>query len=348
MVNWDLEKANTVLVVEDSRFQRKTLVRQLKGWDFDILEASNGKEGLEQFERHSPKLVITDLEMPVMDGFDVIRSIRKYELNYTYIIVLTALADKENLVKALEVGADDFIIKPVNLEELKVRLGAAERIFRLQSQDKLIFALAQLADCRSEETGNHLRRVKICTRLLCEDLAHNGFDVLTSARIGTIESMSVLHDIGKVAIPDSVLNKPGKYTKLEFRIMKKHTEVGGQLLEDIYQETGSEQLRVAKDIVMHHHEKWDGTGYPHQLKGEEIPLSARIVSLADVFDALGSERCYKPSFSREKCHDIIVSERGRHFDPDVVDAFLRQEDELWVVLQQLRDSFDGCESEEIA
>jgi putative two-component system response regulator len=344
LINWDLEKANTILVVEDSRFQRKTLVRQLKGWDFDILEASNGKEGLQQFERHSPKLIITDLEMPVMDGFEVIRSIRKNELNYTYIIVLTALADKENLVKALEVGADDFIIKPVNLEELKVRLGAAERIFRLQSQDKLIFALAQLADCRSEETGNHLRRVKLCTRLLCEDLARNGFDTLTSARISTIESMSVLHDIGKVAIPDSVLNKPGKYTKLEFRIMRKHTEVGGELLEDIYRETGSEQLRVAKDIVMHHHEKWDGTGYPHQLKGEQIPLAARIVSLADVFDALGSERCYKPAFSKEKCHDIIAGERGKHFDPAVVDAFLRREDELWEVLQQLRDNLANCEA----
>ncbi|MGE4293407.1 MAG: HD-GYP domain-containing protein [Desulfovibrio sp.] len=337
LVNWDLEKTHTILVVEDSRFQRKTLVRQLKGWDFDILEATDGKDGLEQFERHSPKLIITDLEMPVMDGFDLIRTIRQREINYTYIIVLTALADKENLVKALGVGADDFIIKPVNLEELKVRLGAAERIFKLQSQDKLIFALAQLADCRSEETGNHLRRVKLCTRLLCEDLAEHGFSMLTSARISTIESMSVLHDIGKVAVPDSVLNKPGKYTKLEYRIMRKHTEVGGELLENIYKETGSEQLRVAKDIVMHHHEKWDGSGYPQQLAGENIPLAARIVALADVFDALGSPRCYKPSFSRERCRDIIVSESGKHFDPAIVESFLRKEDELWEVLIQLQD-----------
>ena len=149
--------------------------------------------------------------------------------------------------------------------------------------------------------------------------------------------MSVLHDIGKVAVPDSVLNKPGKYTKLEYRIMRKHTEVGGELLENIYKETGSEQLRVAKDIVMHHHEKWDGSGYPQQLAGEDIPLAARIVALADVFDALGSQRCYKPSFSRERCRDIIVSERGKHFDPAIVEAFLRKEDELWEVLIKLQD-----------
>lgn len=337
MLNWELEKTHTILVVEDSGFQRKTLVRQLKGWDFSILEGKDGKEGLDQFEQHSPKVIITDLEMPVMDGFELIRAIRQREINYTYIIALTALADKENLVKALEVGADDFIIKPVNLEELKVRLGAAERIFKLQSQDKLIFALAQLADCRSEETGNHLRRVKLFTRLLCEDLAQHGFSELTAARISTVESMSVLHDIGKVAIPDSVLNKPGKYTNLEYRIMRKHAEIGGELLEDIYKETGSEQLRVAKNIVMHHHEKYDGSGYPHGLKGTDIPFAARIVALADVFDALGSQRCYKPSFTRERCRDIISGEKGKHFDPDVVESFLRIEDALWEVLERLRD-----------
>ncbi len=331
------DKTQTILVVEDSNFQRKTLVRVLRGLNYEIIEAKDGLEGLEQFEKHQPRLVITDLEMPRMDGFGLIELIRTREISYTYIIVLTALADKENLVKGLELGADDFLLKPVNSEELRVRLNSAERIFHLQTQDKLIFALAQLADCRSPETGNHLKRVQYFVRLIAEELASRGNEELTPPRISIIEDMSVLHDIGKVAIPDSILNKPGKYTKLEASIMSKHTEIGGQLLEDIYQETGSEQLKIAKDIVLYHHERYDGTGYPHKLKGVDIPLAARILSLADVFDALGNPRCYKKAFALEKCREIIVADSGLHFDPDVVAAYQAREQEMWDYLVLFRD-----------
>lgn len=339
-------KTSTILVVEDSKFQRNTLVRVLKGLNYEILEAKDGMEGIEMFERHQPGLVLTDLEMPRMDGFGLIDLIRAREIGYTYIIVLTALADKENLVKGLELGADDFLLKPVNPEELRVRLNSADRIFRLQTQDKLIFALAQLADCRSPETGNHLVRVQHFVRLLAEELALRGYKELTPPRIAIIEAMSVLHDIGKVAIPDSILNKPGRYTKLEASIMSKHTEVGGQLLEDIYHETGSEQLMVAKDIVLYHHERFDGTGYPKKLKGEEIPLAARIMALADVFDALGNPRCYKEAFPLERCREIILADRGKHFDPAVVDAYVVREREMWEYLQQFIDDSppdNGCE-----
>lgn len=340
------DKANTILVVEDSRFQRNTLVRVLKGLGYDLLEAKDGIEGAEMFELHQPRLVITDLEMPRMDGFGLIERIREREIGYTYIIVLTALAEKSNLVKGLELGADDFLLKPVNPEELRVRLNSAERIFRLQTQDKLIFALAQLADCRSPETGNHLKRVKFYVRILAEELASSGFDELTPPIISSIEAMSVLHDIGKVAIPDSILNKPGRYTKLEANIMSKHTEVGGQLLDDIYQETGSEQLKIAMDIVLHHHERFDGTGYPQGLKGEEIPLAARLMALADVFDALGNPRCYKKAFPLEKCRDIIIGDKGKHFDPVIVDAYLKREEEMWGYLVDHIDhssDLDSCD-----
>ncbi|MBU1247242.1 MAG: response regulator [Proteobacteria bacterium] len=337
----------TILVVEDSKFQRNTLVRVLEALGYEILAAKDGLEGLKMFDKHQPRLVITDLEMPRMDGFGLIELIRTREINYTYIIVLTALTDKDNLVKGLELGADDFLVKPVNPEELRVRLNSAERIFRLQTQDKLIFALAQLADCRSPETGNHLKRVKQFVRLLAEELARLGDEELTPPVISILESMSVLHDIGKVAIPDSILNKPGKYNKLEIGIMSKHTNIGGQLLEDIYQETGSEQLKIAKDIVLHHHERYDGTGYPAGLKGEGIPLAARIMALADVFDALGNPRCYKKAFSLEKCREIIVGDKGKQFDPQIVDAYLAREQEMWEYLVQHRDvkeELDSCES----
>jgi putative two-component system response regulator len=228
----------------------------------------------------------------------------------------------------------------MNPEELRVRLNSAERIFRLQTQDKLIYALAQLADCRSPETGNHLKRVQHFVRVLAEELASQGYKELTPAVISTIESMSVLHDIGKVAIPDSILNKPGKYTRIEANIMSRHTEIGGQLLDDIHRETGSEQLKIAKDIVMHHHERWDGKGYPMGLQGEAIPLAARIVALADVFDALGNPRCYKPAFPLEKCREIILGDDGRHFDPAVVRAYLAREQEMWRFLQQFMDNPD--------
>ncbi len=326
-----------ILVVEDSKFQRHTLTRQLQEWGYDVMEASDGVSGLNLFEQHSPNLVITDLNMPNMDGFQLVRAIRDNEVHYTYILVISGLKDKESIVAAIAAGADDYIVKPFYSGELEVRLNSAERILRLQSQDMLIFAMAQLADYRSRETGNHLKRVQHFSRILAEDLGKNDYSELNKARATVIESLSCLHDIGKVAIPDSILNKPGKLTKLEFSIMKEHSHIGGRLIEDVYHKTGSEHLGVAKDIVMHHHEKWDGTGYPDGIKGLDIPLAARIVALADVFDALATERCYKPAFSKEQCRSIILKEEGRHFDPSIVAAHFRNEKKFYEILVNLKD-----------
>ncbi len=322
-----------ILVVEDSKFQRNTLVRQLRDWQYEVLEAVNGEEGLKLFLEHSPPLIITDLHMPRMDGYSLVKAVRESEVNYTYIIVISGIQEKESIVAALGAGADDYLTKPFHPGELEVRLASAERIFRLQSQDLLIFSLAQLADYRSRETGNHIRRVQHYTRLLAQALAPVE-PWLNPARIQLLESMSVLHDIGKVAIPDAILNKPGKLSKLEYSIMRKHATIGGNLLKGIYEKVGAEPLRVATEIVLHHHERFDGEGYPHRLAGLEIPLPARLVALGDVYDALSCKRCYKDAFAQEKCREIILSERGKHFDPILVDIFESLEQEFWAIRQE--------------
>lgn len=323
--------ARQILIAEDSRFQRKTLARQLREWGYDVLEAKDGAEGLNMYLDHFPRIIATDLHMPRMDGRKLVRAVREAEVSYTYILVISGMQDKDSIVSALSAGSDDYIIKPFHPGELEVRLSAAERVLRLQSQDMLIFSLAQLADYRSPETGNHLHRVQAFSRLLAEELSQD-YPELNKSMIELVAVMSCLHDIGKVGVPDDILNKQGKLSRLEYGIIKKHSLIGGTLLDDVYQKTKSEQLRVAKEIVMHHHERWDGEGYPDMLKGEEIPLAARIVALADVYDALCNERCYKPAFDREQAESIILSERGKHFDPKVVDAFWRRRDDFYSIL----------------
>ena len=166
-------------------------------------------------------------------------------------------------------------------------------------------------------------------------MEHHGS--ITAQYISLVVTLSSLHDIGKVAIPDAILHKPGKLTDGEFSVMKSHTTIGGQLLDEIYQSTGAAQLRIARDIVLYHHERFDGTGYPHGLAGEKIPLSARLVALADVYDALTSKRCYKAAFSHERAQDIIISEKGRHFDPLLVDCFERRHEDFQSVARQYRE-----------
>ena len=225
-------------------------------------------------------------------------------------------------------------------EELLVRLSAADRVLRLQSQERLIYAMARMADYRSPETGYHLERVRQYTRLLATDLSQNDYPELTPMHINHILALSPLHDIGKVAIPDDILHKPGKLTREEFETMKAHVSIGGALLDEVYEETGSELIRVARDIVLYHHERWDGKGYPEGRAGVQIPLPARIVALADVYDALTSDRCYKQAYERETSKQIIVDERGRHFDPAVVNAFLRNEEAFWDVRMKCKDGSD--------
>ncbi|MBB5021858.1 HD-GYP domain-containing protein [Desulfurispira natronophila] len=328
---------STILIAEDSRVQKKILEGHLRSLGYNVLSGADGQEAFEIFQAVQPRLVITDLEMPIMDGFELISKIREEEVQYTHITVLSSLAEKENIVRAISLGASDYLVKPFHPDEMKVRLEASERLLRIQGQERLILLMAKLTDYRSPETGFHIERVQHYTRLLAQDLSQHGHKELNPGIISLLYSLSSLHDIGKVAVPDHILNKPGKLTPEEFETMKQHVDIGGTILDDAYKELGSQLLRIARDIVLYHHERYDGSGYPYGLAGDEIPLAARIVALADVYDALSSERCYKPEFPRDQCKQIILDETGAHFDPMIVESFLRNEEAFWTIKMQFSD-----------
>lgn len=326
-----------ILLVDDDPSQRTLLHMCLEQANYSVVEAGDGAEALTILKNEPDlRLIVTDLDMPVSNGFELIENVRQDHFRYSYIIVLTSFEDKDSLVKALSLGADDYIAKPVMPDELRLRLESGIRLLRLEIQEELILSMAKLAEYRSDETGYHLERVQHYTRTLGRDIArkypHLG---ITSNMAEEFSRVSPLHDIGKVAIPDSILHKPGKLTREEFEIMKTHATIGGDLLKEIYTSSGSPYLKVAYEVAMYHHERYNGSGYPEGLVGEDIPIAARIVALADMYDAMTSERCYKKAFRHEEVKKIIVRERGEHLDPKLVDSFLAQED-LWLAI---RDRF---------
>lgn len=328
-----------VLIVDDSPVQRLLLRKNLEAADFAVLEAANGAEAMKIFEStFDLHLVITDINMPGMGGFDLIKTIRDNQLPSVYIIVITVSADQESLVKSFHLGANDFLTKPIFHQELHLRLRNGMNLLRLESQDELIFAMAKLADRRSPETGKHLERVRNFTRLLGRQLIKSYPELgMTENIAADIARFSPLHDIGKVAIADNILNKQGKLTEEEFALMKEHAKIGGDLISTILHKTASRSLRLAFELTMYHHEKWDGSGYPTGLSGKDIPIAARIMAVADVYDALTSARVYKKALSREETRSIIVNAAGSHFDPVLVATFEHLEDEFHRVREELRD-----------
>lgn len=338
----DNEQKIKILLAEDDFSQRMLVRMTLEGEGYEVIEAENGMEALVRLEEHSEnmdlRMLVTDLSMPEMDGFELIKTVRSQDLHYTYIIVLTGQDNDESLVKALSLGADDFLTKPVRLEELKLRLQGGLRLLRLESQEELIFSMAKMAEYRSDETGYHLERVRHYTRLLARDLAANEPKFgLTIQMADELSRVSPLHDIGKVAIADNILHKPGKLSHDEFEIMKSHARIGGDLLQDIYKKTGSPYLKLGYEIALFHHEKYNGKGYPMGLHGDDIPVGARIMTLADIYDAMTSKRCYKDAFPHDKVKKIILQERGEHLDPRVVDSFIRQEELFLAIKERYRD-----------
>ena len=330
---------STVLVIEDEIIQNKIIASQLEKEGYKVLRAENGQEGIFLWEEHPDiRIVITDIRMPEMDGYGVVEYIREHETHYTYILVLTGLEGHDALEKALILGADDYVSKPIFKQELLLRLQGAARLLRLEGQEALVFALAELAAYRSGETGLHLVRVKAYSQLLADDLRVQQPELgITRSLAQDIAKISPLHDIGKVGIPDNILHKPGRLTVDEFEVMKTHTTMGGQVLRELYEKNYSNFLLLAYEVAIGHHERWDGMGYPHGLKGTVIPLSARIVALADVFDALTSKRCYKDAFSFDRARSIITSERSAHFDPMLVDSCLRLEDKMLEIQERFQD-----------
>ena len=356
-----------VLVVDDNELNRSLLSSRLKMQGLSPETAANGQAALELMRAQPFDLVLLDIMMPSMNGYQVLEHMKAdAALRHLPVIIISALDQLESVVRCIELGADDYIPKPFNPTLLKARVSALLEKKRLHDQQAkyqrqiegdnrqleerireqvkeiaaanlaTIFALAKLAESRDPDTGRHLERVREYCRLLAESLAKTPKyeSVLTPTLIENIYAASPLHDIGKVGIPDYILLKPGKLTEIEYITMKTHTLIGAETLRavlEIY--PGNTFIRIGIEIAESHHENWNGTGYPYGLAAEAIPLSARILRLADVYDALVSRRAYKEAFSFEETHRIIFKERGIAFDPDILDCFLNIEDrfnEVWM------------------
>jgi len=333
--------AMKVLVVDDDLITREMLRHALEEEGHQVELAADGREALDALRRGAGHLVITDWEMPNINGIDLCRAIRSEGYNgYVYIIILTSHGQSQHVVEGLQAGADDFITKPFIPAELQMRVRAGERVLSLETREVAIFAMAKLAESRDPETGAHLERVRGYSRILAEtmrerpEFAH----AVTGEFVRLIYQTSPLHDIGKVAIPDCVLLKAGSLTNREFEIMKSHARCGSDTLEAaLRQYPHAAFLRMARDIAASHHERFDGRGYPDGLAGEDIPLSGRIVAVADVYDALSSKRVYKEAFTHDVAKAIILEESGNHFDPDIVDCFVEAEDRFLELPQGFQD-----------
>ncbi len=318
-----------ILVIDDELVSRTLLGQIISDLGNKVTIAKDGEEGWQVWNNERPSIVITDWVMPNLNGIDLCAKIRQNEGgHYTYIIIVTSKINTEDLVEAIDAGADDFLSKPYVREELAVRIRAGKRILKFQTKDIVIFSLAKIAESRDTDTGNHLERIRHYSRQIAESLpeAVNHSTQINKAFIENIYLTSPLHDIGKVGIPDSILLKPGRLDDGEFEIMKGHCRIGFNTLNEASNKyPNMDYLKMSADIALYHHEKFDGSGYPTRIAGDKIPLSARIVALADVYDALISKRVYKDAFTHDNAKSIILSGKSSHFDPGVVDAFLLSE-----------------------
>ncbi len=330
-----------VLVVDDDEVSLSILENTLSRAGFGVVSANDGIEALAQLRSGNFQIVITDWDMPRMNGIELCRAIRQGGFaSYIYIILLTTHDTSQKTVEGLSAGADDFISKPFDPPELVVRVRNGERVLSLETREMAIFAMAKLAESRDPETGAHLERVRNYCRVLADQLAADSpyASNIDGEFARLLYSTSPLHDIGKVGIPDYVLLKAGQLSDREFALMKTHAELGAQTLAAALEQFPNARfLKMARDIALTHHERWDGSGYPQGLAGEQIPLSGRIVALADVYDALSSKRTYKEAYSHDVARSIIVDSSGSHFDPVIVEGFLACEDQFIAIRRQFSD-----------
>jgi putative two-component system response regulator len=330
-----------ILIVDDDDLSLQILDGVLDEMGYEVDRARDGKEALAKLQSGDLHIVITDWEMLTMNGVELCRAIRENDfVGYIYIIMLTSRDGGQQKIEGLHAGADAFLVKPLNSEELVVSLKTAERILSLETRDLTMFALAKLSESRDPETGAHIERVQTYARLIAQHLSTiDKFRAMIDPEfIRLIHQTSPLHDIGKVAIPDSILLKPGKLSTDEMAIMQTHAQIGAQTLDVSHKRFPNVRfLQMARDIALSHHERWDGHGYPEGLKGDQIPLAARIVTIADVYDALTSRRVYRDSLSHAQAKELILQQRGLHFDPDLVEAFVRMEKQFVTIRERFKD-----------
>ncbi len=364
-----------ILIVDDSEINREIL-RTLLADRFELDEAADGQECLAKLPQFAPNVVLLDVMMPGLSGYEVCRRIKTSPVGeFTQVMLVSGKASATERLEGFEAGADDYVVKPFNHDEFLARVrvqfrlrNALARLWESDARlrefnselerlvdertrevvamrDLTIFALAKLAESRDPETGAHLERIQCYSRILADQLRQEGpyTHIVDQQFVEDIYRSSPLHDIGKVGIPDAILLKPGRLTAEEFEVMKRHAIIGAETLEEAAQKSGGcgRYLKMAIEIARHHHERFDGSGYPDGLAGQQIPLSARIVALADVYDALSSRRVYKDAFAPDTTSSIIEAGAGTHFDPAVVEAFRVREHEFQAVRQQVDAATDG-------
>ena len=319
----EANKKKTVLVVDDSALYASYLKQNFMLHHFKVISAANGKEALEKLELHPEiELVVTDYHMPVMDGLEFLRKIRKTRSRKDLsVLILTSDTNSYTTSRFLKDGANDYITKPFSRDEFYARIYQnIETIGLFESMQSsfdadIINLLSEITEFKSAETSSHVRRISDYTYLLSK--LYGMFD--EEAKM--VAKMATLHDIGKVTVSDNILCKPGKLTKDEYKAMQEHTTNGSKLLLKAFN-SAPKAGKVAQEIALYHHEKWDGSGYPSGLSGDEIPIHARIVGLVDVFDALMNKRVYKEAWDIEDVLKLIEENSGVHFEPKLVKLFL--------------------------
>lgn len=337
----------SILIVDDTEENVDILIATL-GELYDISVAIDGETALEMLAEFTPDLILLDIMMPGIDGYEVCERLKRETRTLKIpIIFLTALSEAQSEEKGLCLGAVDYITKPFNPFLVKARvknhlelkmhrdnleLLVQQRTSELElTQEVTIESMGTLAEYRDPETGGHIQRTKHYVQLLANHLKnHPKFSAfLTDETIQSLYKSAPLHDIGKVGVPDHILLKPGRLTDGEFEEMKKHTVYGRDTISKAEKKLGNKSfLHYALEIAESHQEKWDGSGYPNGWAGENIPISGRLMAVADVYDALISKRVYKAPFTHSKAVAIIQEGRGQHFDPDIVDAFLQISEEF--------------------
>jgi putative two-component system response regulator len=376
------ETRESILMVDDNATNLQVLSQTLSGRGYRLLVAKNGESALAITSKTHPDLILLDIMMPGIDGFDVCRHLKADPATLDIpVIFLSALGQTEDKVKGLKLGAVDYITKPFQPEEVIARVHThltlrclqqqleatnaelrdlnenleqkvRERTRQLEeeqakvvkAQNAIIFGMAKLTESRDDDTGKHLERIEKYVEILAHELARTD-PTITTEWIEHVKATSALHDIGKVGIPDAVLQKPGRLTPEERKVIELHPEIGGDTLGSVRERLGTtgselkgtEYLRRAMEITYGHHEKWNGSGYPYGTAGEGIALSARLVAVADVYDALVSKRVYKSGMTHEEAGNIIREGAGQHFDPRVVEAFNATEDQFRQVAVEMQD-----------
>lgn len=352
------EEKQQLLIVDDEEINR-TILSMMFDADYDIIEASNGEMAIEAIENSKDlALILLDVIMPVMNGFGVLDYMREHELlEKIPVILITSQTPQESEEKAYEYGIADVMHKPfepsivkrrasniialyqsqrnmeIKLKEQEITIREQEKTLR-ENNEFMIDALGSVVEFRSVETGDHVKRIKYLTRILLKYLAkyfpkYN----LTPLQIDQIARASALHDIGKIGIPDSILLKPGRLTPEEFEIMKTHTTIGCEILESFRKSYTDDFFQYCYDICRYHHERCDGKGYPDHLVGDEIPISAQIVSIADVYEALVSERVYKSAYSNAEAYKMILNGECGQFSDDVIECFKLAKEDFFNIVE---------------